>query len=177
MQATAQMQMQQEQARRQAELEAQLEAHIHSTFRRAMRDRIVRTVGAPASEVDARWVVSLLRELSQRLKALTPRRTDLHAELDFDAALVEQMLRHGAADADDLRPFADAAVRRMRLLCAPVQDESVRALAEGLAAASDASEALALLLCQGDEIVGEIERLLEGVVRHMEERRRVVARA
>lgn len=138
-----------------------MEAQIRSTLRRAMRDRVVRIVEAPASADDARWIVALLRELADRLRALTPRRVDLQGELDVDEVLVEQMLRHGAADASDLAPFADAAVRRMGLLCAPVQDESVHELARDLANAASASEALALLLCRGDEIVGETERMVE----------------
>lgn len=149
-----------------------MEERIRCTIRQAMRDRITRVVEGPTSDADAAWIVSLLRELSDRLKALTPRRPDLHGELDFDDALVQQMVRHGAADAADLRPFADAIVRRLGMLCAPVQDESVRKLTVALAETASASQSLALLLCEGDKIVGDIECMLEAIVRKMEARRR-----
>lgn len=149
-----------------------MEAQIRRAFQKALRDRLVEVVEAPASAEDARWVVALLRELADRLRALTPRRVDMDDALAFDEALVEQMLRHGAADASDLKPFADAAVRRMGLLCAPVQDQSVSELARDLANAASGSEALGLLLCRGNEIVGDIERMVDIMVNERARRKK-----
>ena len=137
------------------------EARVAATLRAALRARIAQVVAAPASEGDARWIVRLLRELCARLNALTPSRADLHAELDaaLDAPLVEQMLRHGAADAADLAPFAARVIARLRALVAPAQDDDVDALDAAVRAEPDAALALARLLCDADDVLRETERL------------------
>ena len=137
-----------------------MEEQIRSAFRRAMRDKIEQTVASPASAEDAAWVASLLREMCDRLKALTPRRVDLHTRLDsaIDVALIKQMLVHGAADTSDCTQLCEIVCEWLRMLCAPVQDSQVVELHESLHAASG-SKAVGILLCTADSILTEIEAL------------------
>ena len=78
---------------------------------------------------DTKALAAHLRELTAKVKALTPRRTDLHAEVDraVDVDLLVQMVANDALDPATFHAVADALVARVLALQAPAADAGTRA--------------------------------------------------
>lgn len=141
-------------------IKEQIRKQMHTAF----KDLLTQTFRkAQLEESDILWIESLLTELRDRINGLTPSRQDLHASLNsaFDVKLIIQMLRHGAADCNDLIMIAHTITERLATLCAPVQDESVAALKSIVANAEDMNACLAALLYESNVIIDEIDRLNE----------------
>lgn len=140
---------------------ARLEAQIHTTMRAAMK-KMISEVAAKEdmTDEDADWLAGLVQELVDRMNSLTPSRRDLHEQLatSCDVGLTRQMLRYHAADAKDGAALVGAICGRLRLLCAPAQDEAVRALEARALEAPTLPLGLAELLHGADEVVTEIVR-------------------
>ena len=139
-----------------------LQSQIDAVMRRAMHEMIISTASkSPMSEADADWLAGLLRDLVDRLNALTPHRADFHAQLEsaIDVDLARQMLLHNAADENDVKGLVDVVYGRLRLLCAPVQDDDVEDLRLGSLAEPDPARMLATLLCKADAVLSFTEEL------------------
>tara|TARA_A100001015_G_C14973621_1_gene706236 strand:+ start:72 stop:500 length:429 start_codon:yes stop_codon:yes gene_type:complete len=137
-----------------------MEEIIKNTFRKAIREKIKETVSTNCTIEDAKWICNLIIELVTRINNLTPRRKDLHNEINssIDIELVQQMLVHGAADDSDLQPLCKLVMKRLGQLCAPVQDQDVAKIVEKVSKSSGA-ECFSILLCEADSVLSEIERL------------------
>ena len=74
---------------------------------------------------DTTQLEAMLVELCDRLKRLTPRRTDLHAEIDeqVDAELTAQMIRHDCFDGTRFAGMVEFVLGRLTALGA-VADEA-----------------------------------------------------
>ena len=139
-----------------------LQSQIDRAMRIAMYEMIASTVQKESlSEADADWLAALLSELRDRLNALTPHRADFHAELEaaLDVPLARQMLLHGAADQDDANGLVEVVYRRLRMLCAPVQDADVDDLRTTALGEPTPGRTLASLLCKADGILSVTEEL------------------
>ena len=135
---------------------------IEKAMRAAMRDMITEVASkSELTDDDAEWLSKLVGEVCERINALTPRRLDMHAELStcIDVALIKQMLRHGAADSDDVRRLVDTVFDRLAMLCAPSQDETIRAARAECHAQPTLALALARLLDRCNTLLSEIEKL------------------
>jgi len=103
----------------------------------------------------------LLRELVDRLNALTPHRGDFHEQLEraIDVPLARQMLLHGAADVGDVRGLVEVVHERLRQLVAPVQDSDVEDMRYSSLHESNPARMLAMLMCKADAILSYTEEL------------------
>ena len=75
---------------------------------------------------DAKYIISLLQELIERLNNLVPNRKDLHQSLNsqIDLKLIKQQIEHQAFDSNDFYCVIDGFTQRIKLLQAPA-DENV----------------------------------------------------
>ena len=112
-------------------LEEQIRAQMQRAFHDAL-DRVSRKTAFDEKDVD--WMVELLGEIVRRIKALIPRRVDLHAALDaaIDVSLTRQMLSNRAFDGDDFNAIVNATYDALGSLCAPAQDENVARVRQSL---------------------------------------------
>lgn len=133
-----------------------LHNQIDQTMRRAFGDLIEQSLARRSTD-DVAWLRDVCIELRGRMNALTPHRLDLHRALDaeFDVDLLMQMVRHDAADTDDLKRIGEVVCRRLALLCAPVQDHDV----ESLRRVMEQRPTFGELLMGAHRIIDETERL------------------
>ena len=153
-----------------AELQ-QLQGQIDLAMRRAMYELISSTVSKEQlTEADADWLARLLKELVDRLNALTPHRSDFHEQLEraIDVQLARQMLLHGAADRSDVTGLIAVVHERLRLLVAPVQDADVEDMRSSSLSEEHPARMLAMLLCKADAILGYTEELNRQVASEVE---------
>lgn len=134
--------------------------------RAAMRAKILDALADPTDEHVA-WVRTLCEELRDRLKRLTPNRQDLHDALDasYDVDLLVQMFRHGAIDLDDSAGVVVVVFDRLARCCAPVQDEAVAHARRHILAIDDVAKRLAVLLEIAHQILDDIFRMVDELVR------------
>ena len=140
------------------------EARVKLLARAAMRQRLEETIEAPTPAALA-WFAEVCEDLKGRVRALTPNRADLCRAWDggFDVALLVQMVEHRAVDAGDVDAMIDLVFDRLRLVCAPAQDEAVADARRALTTTTPASRKLASLVDLSAAIVGDIEEVLERI--------------
>lgn len=118
------------------------------------------------SEESIAFIKSVLSNVQSRVHALTPSRRDMHVEFDahFDIDLFVQMYRHNAIQKDDAIVFVDCLFTRLKLLCAPCQDEAIQEVQTMLTKADSSStmqEVCAHCIVIGIQILDDIEALIE----------------
>ena len=134
-----------------------MKAQISKTMRDAMRN-MLDEIGQKnvLDEKDVDWMRRLCLELRDRINKLTPSRHDLHVSLNtgFDVDLLVQMMQHQAVDPSDMQNCMETIIRRLAMLCAPVQDEEI---AELLVMVQSGKCHVGHLLVNANRIVDEIE--------------------
>ena len=136
--------------------------NIREIVQKAMADSIKSIVDKKCkTDDDVMWLTSLYTEMKNSLKRLTPRRYDLHNELEnaLDVNLFEQMVRHDALVIGDIYPIVDFVFERLLQLCAPSQDAHVRDLHNGLRIETESGVLISMFLTHVHSIIAEIEHL------------------
>lgn len=139
------------------------EERVRVCAKAAMRAKLMDTLAQDAMTAeDVAWIEALCTELKTRIGRLTPNRSDLARAWDteFDVALFVQMLRHHAVDTCDADAFVRMVFERLKMLCAPVQDEAVLEAETTILAEADKGKKLALLLEVANEVLTDIESML-----------------
>lgn len=143
------------------------EERMRVFMKAAMRTKIMEILEQDTMpEEDVDWIKKLCEELKSRVAKLTPRRHDLLQQWDteFDVHLFVQMIRHHAVDAGDANAFVSMIFRRLKMLCAPAQDEALAEAEKMIVEECDTRKKLALLLEISDDILKDIETLLQNVL-------------
>lgn len=138
-----------------------MENQIRSNFKKAMNDLIEKACEQEKlHDNDIDWIIRLTEELVFRINSLTPKRTDLHIQLQqsIDLTLMKQMLANQAFDESDFKQVVDTFINRLKLLCAPSQDSTLITLHQHLFEMPFA-KAIPYMIMQCNEIIDEIKRL------------------
>ena len=138
-----------------------LKQQIKNTFYKAMEDSLEHIINSQKiSSEDIDWLVRLCTELKNRINGLTPRRKDLHEELNkaLDVTLLDQMLRHAAFDRGDLDGIVNVVFDRLLRLCAPSQNAHIEELKDKIVHANF-GKAVGIMILECNKIVDEIEEM------------------
>ena len=139
-----------------------LEEQIRAQMQRAFHDALDQLSRKTAfDEKDVEWMAELLGEIVRRIKALIPRRVDLHAKIDaaIDVSLTRQMLLNSAFDGDDFNAIVNATYDTLGRLCAPSQDENVARVRRSLLVVAGAPRFdIGRYVMDTNRILDEIER-------------------
>lgn len=133
-------------------------------MRACMRDKVLRAMSeSPPSEESIEWMRALCAELKTRLHDLLPNRRDLRDALDrsFDVDLLMQMFRHEALDFAETTNAIHLVFGRLKLCCAPCQDEAVAHAEEHVLKMENTAERVAVLLEMSHRILDDIFRLTQ----------------
>ena len=138
-----------------------MEAKITNSMQVAMSalvDEIFHKKHEDLTIEDIDWIRRLCIELRDRINLLTPRRSDLHAELcdAFDVDLLIQMLKFGATDAKDTQHCVRCIFARLGMLCAPSEDAHVATMLQN---AESGKCNLGQMLIEANKIVDKIEAM------------------
>ena len=141
-----------------------IERAMYSAMEHAFKDVVDSMSSGTMKESDIDWFVRLCAELRNRLNALTPRRKDLHDQLNnsVDVRLLEQMLKHEAFDHDDFMQLVENIFKRLELLCAPDQDIEIANLKLRILSSSF-KDAVYLLVMETNKIIDTIEARLQNL--------------
>ena len=138
---------------------------LHNQIREAMNLAMERSLSHVASKErlnaeDVDWIMRLCEEIKVRLNNLTPRRKDLHADLNaaIDSQLLKQMLENSAFDNNDFANMVDVIFTRLKMLCAPVQDRYVREQQDVILQQDSFGKAVSKLILESNKIIDEIEQ-------------------
>tara|TARA_B100000482_G_C12590931_1_gene291513 strand:- start:497 stop:961 length:465 start_codon:yes stop_codon:yes gene_type:complete len=151
---------------------AALREQIKFTFYRAMEDSLEHIINSEKmTDEDIDWLVRLCTELKDRLNGLTPRRKDLHEELNkaLDVTLLDQMLRHAAFDRGDLDRVISIVFDRLLLLCAPSQNATINELKEKIMN-ENFGRAVGIMILQCNKIIDKIEYMTQEFLRQISNR-------
>lgn len=138
-----------------------LKKQIKKTFYKAMEDSLEHIINSKnISSKDIDWLVRLCTELKDRINGLTPRRKDLHEELNkaLDVTLLDQMLRHAAFDRGDLDGIINVVFDRLLQLCAPSQNAHIEEL-KGQIMDESFGKAVGIMILECNKVVDEIEAM------------------
>jgi len=138
-----------------------LEEQIKNTFYKAMEDSLENIINSTeVTDEDIDWLVRLCTELKDRINALTPRRKDLHEQMNkaLDVTLLHQMMRHAAFERGDLDGIVNVVFDRLLMLCAPSQTSDIERLKENIMNETF-GKAVAIMILQCNKIIDDIEKL------------------
>lgn len=135
-----------------------LRTQMHQTYERAFVDRVKQAVNNQEHD----YIVSLIKEIRERLKGLVPRRSDMHANLDthIDIVLIEQMLKNNAFGASDFYQIIDAYLQYIKDLQAPVDQlelDKVQAKLNNLDDSLSWADAVAPFFLEVNKLINRIE--------------------
>lgn len=139
----------------------ELENQIRQTFMKAMQDLLNKSMCDKLSDRDIEWLVELCNELKYRINNLTPSRKDLHIQLNYsiDTELIKQMLSNNAFDDNDINHIVNCIFERLKMLCAPSQDNEVAALHIRISNIKNFGEKISCLIIECNKIIDSIELL------------------
>lgn len=139
-------------------LEKQINLNMKKAFSNLLRE-ICSKDKLDAKDID--WILSLCVELKDRINRLTPRRTDLHKELErsFDIGLIKQMLEYNVLEMNDLPSIIDILEFRIENLCAPIQDEHVKKTFSRIRSSKKIAETVELIILELNKILDVIYSL------------------
>lgn len=113
------------------------------------------------TDTDIKEMRKILEALGKRVKSLTPHRKDLSDAWDsaYDLDIIENMFKHNAADKSDADQLIRIVFDRLKMMCAPIQDEAVRHAEETLLNETDLGRKVSSLIQISNHILDDIEDL------------------
>lgn len=140
-----------------------LKEQIDNCMRKAMDDLLIDAMSAKMDESQIDWIIRLLRETIERLNQLTPRRKDLHSELNgkIDLDLIRQMMSHEAVEENDVCFLIDTIFERLQMLCSPSQDKQIASEKEECKSMDTISKKMCFLLSKTNKNIDDIQNLLK----------------
>jgi hypothetical protein len=109
-----------------------LRDQLQQQFEKAYIDRVTEAVNNASDPEEAKYVTTLIGEISGRCNNLTPKRRDLHEALnaEVDLELILQMLENSAFGPTEFYTVMNAFLNRLGTLCAPVDDAQITSFRE-----------------------------------------------
>ena len=128
---------------------------------------------SPSTE-DLEWLQTVCLELKRRVSLLTPNNRRMQEEwaTEFDVDLFMQMLKNGALEGQDAQEVVQIMFRRLKLYCAPIQDEAIAHAETTILEETDMSRKIAILVEVSSSIIADIEKLATNVADNLERLRR-----
>lgn len=138
-----------------------IEEQIRRNFKNAMRDKLNEICKKEElNSEDVEWIGVLCEELVFRINQLTPNRKDLCDELQksIDVGLLKQMLKHNAFESSDIQNMIGIILSRLKMLCAPSQDNEICKL-ENKLRSLPTEDTIPAFIWDANVIIDEIEFL------------------
>ena len=142
-----------------------------TVFEQALRRKKIMDIVASKSpsKEDHEWLKTVCLELKRRVSLLTPNNRRMQEEwaTEFDVDLFMQMLKNDALEDHDAQEVVRIMFRRLKLYCAPVQDEAVAHVETTILEETDMSRKIAILVEVSSSIMADIERLTTDVAANL----------
>lgn len=141
-----------------------LKSQIENTMRKSMQLLLQKMFDKDTlNDEDIDWIKRLRAEIIKRINNLTPRRIDLHKELEsiIDIDFIAQMLKYSAMESSDFFRIINITFSRLEMLCAPSQDYDISQIKQSLLSENNISLSIASYILETNKIIDEIEDMRE----------------
>lgn len=129
----------------------------------AVRARLERILTSPqvSAEEDLKFVRETCEALQTRLCNLLPNRTDLNEvfKREFDIDIVMNMVQYKAIEWTDTESMVEIIFQRLKLCCAPIQDDAVAHTESCLRQETNLPRKMASTIELAHDILADIEKL------------------